>query len=388
MKVDTPRRLFGTYLDRHWTMLFSIALLIALGLRLVIMFQGQPNSARDSGSPDEYSYVSPRLSFTQGDAANYDQMARNFLAGRGLVYGEHDEHKASRPPLYSLFLAFLYALFGRSLLAVGLAHVCLGVGTCAIVGLLARRYLSPAAGLLSMLGTAAEPQLLKWSASVYSETLMVFLVALLVLAHLWAARRESIWPAIIAGLSIGIAALCRQTILPFFLFGAVWLGFKWSQRPSPVVRNLAVYLLSIALIISPYAIRNYMVQGAATPLTTKAGGILSGNNNPSARTIWEDPPKMEIGYRGFGQGFDTRHREKPTPAQKVETVPLQQHQARQVQFLQFVRGHPLRYLELCISRVMYMWNLWPTPPPSMIFFAVYWLMLVVACVGAIAYWKR
>ncbi len=387
MKTDKYVWTIHNWINRHWSALFAICLLFSIGLRLGIILLGQPTSSQQSDHR-RYTYVSPRLSFTEGDAANYDQMARNLLAGRGLVYGEHNQYKAARAPLYPLLLALLYAVFGRSALTVGLAHVVLGVGTCTVVGLVGRRYLGPAVGLLGMLGTAAEPQLLKWSTRVYSETLMVLLVALVVLIHLWAARRESIWPAIIAGLSIGIATLCRQTILPFVLFGGAWLGFQWSQKSYPVVRNLCAYLLIVPLTLAPYTVHNYMVQGAATPLTTKAGSIVWGNNNPSAKTIWEDPPKMEVGYRGFGQGFDSRRRTIEGQSQETELPPLAKHERGTVKFLQFVLAQPLRYLELCVSRVMYMWNLWPTPPPSIIFFAMYWLLLAIAVIGALVYWKH
>ena len=378
----------NTYLKQHWRPAFSAALLLAFGLRLAVLLAADPTAAERSASSERHGHVASRISFTTGDAANYDEMARNLIAGRGLVYGEEDEDKASRPPLYPLFLAFLYVCFGRSALTVGLAHVILGVATCAIVGRLAKQGLGPVAGLLAIIGVAGEPQLLKWSTRAYSETLMVLLVALLVMSHLWAADRKSFWPAAVAGVSVGIASLCRQTILPFALFGGVWLAFKWSRQAYPVVRNTAMYVLAVALVMIAYGTRNYLVQGAPTPLTTKAGGIASGNNSPSAKTIWEDPPRMESGYRGFGQGFESSRRAKQAPARVPNASPLSRHELGRRDFLRFVCVHPLRYLELSISRVMYMWNLWPTPPPSLLFFAAYWIFLLLAVMGGIAYWKR
>jgi len=37
---------------------------------------------------------------------------------------------------------------------------------------------------------------------------------------------------------------------------------------------------------------------------------------------------------------------------------------------------------------MYLWNLWPTPPPSIIFFVAYWIFLGMALIGGVVYWRR
>ena len=75
--------------------------IFALALRILIIFLG----------------VGFDKNLTFFDARDYDHHALTFLSGHGLTNGSA---WASRPPLYPLFLALVYRLFGHSYLMVRL----------------------------------------------------------------------------------------------------------------------------------------------------------------------------------------------------------------------------------------------------------------------------
>jgi len=88
--------------------------------------------------------------------------------------------------------------------------------------------------------------------------------------------------ACIAGGSIGLAALCRPTFLPFVAVIAVCELF-WPNHPSawrPRALRAAVVLLAAAVVVSPWAIRNQRQFDRLIATTTHGGYTLLLGNNP------------------------------------------------------------------------------------------------------------
>lgn len=74
--------------------------------------------------------ANPGTSTLTGDSAQYDEYARNLLAGKGYVCGKG--LFAHRPPGYPLFLALIYSVFSYSLFAVKIVQCFLNALTCVI----------------------------------------------------------------------------------------------------------------------------------------------------------------------------------------------------------------------------------------------------------------
>jgi len=116
------------------------------------------------------------------DGLVYDAIAVNLWEGRGFGWLSDDiVYRADRPPAYPFFLLFHYCLFGYSLTAVQVTQVLLSALTCVLVfaiGLRAGGYGTGALG-------ASLCCIYQWLAagftgSLYSETLAIFLLCLLV----------------------------------------------------------------------------------------------------------------------------------------------------------------------------------------------------------------
>ncbi len=112
------------------------------------------------------------------DPKAYDSIAKGLVQGEG--YHE-DGKRAFRPPGYPYFIAFLYSIFGDNPLSVKLVQALLGVFTCLIIFLLGRRFANERTGLWAAGFFAVYPQFIRYSGSLYVETLFIVLFFLAVL---------------------------------------------------------------------------------------------------------------------------------------------------------------------------------------------------------------
>lgn len=197
-----------------------------------------------------------------GDALDYHSYAVHLL-DRG-VYENADGLLAWRMPGYPLFLAAVYSIFGRSVLAVQLVQSIVGAGTCVLVFLVAADWLGSGWALAAGLSAAFYYDLFSSSARLLTECPTTFLITLSL--YLLGKRR-----AFGAGLVAGAAYLFRSEAAPFALLLA---GFAFHGRPRGPRRwrAPAALLLGAALCVLPWALRNRAALGRAV-LSSTAGSF-------------------------------------------------------------------------------------------------------------------
>lgn len=199
------------------------------------------------------------------DAGQYDRIAVNLLTGR---YAEFDSPTAWRMPLYPLFLASVYSVFGHSYTVVRVVQSVMGALLCVVIFHIAKTMFNEKVGLLASCVTALYPPFLGfylyWGGSGFllSENLFMFLLALFVLALL---KRKFI----LSGVLLGLLALTRPVI---GLFPLVLL-FLYKKKAVPA-------LIAFFLILSPWVVRNYLVFKTFIPFSTQGGFVLLATNNP------------------------------------------------------------------------------------------------------------
>ena len=178
----------------------------------------------------------------------------------------------------------------------------LGALTVLLIYLLARRIWGRGVGLVAATLAAIFPPFVLLSRDLLSETLFLplMLAALLCVLNFRRSGGELRW-ALAAGTVCGLAALTRNTALPLFV--AVPLGL-WTARPWLRPRAAlapALGLLTAALVIAPWAIRNQAEFGRFVPLTTSTGITAAGVYNAASFSdrddhgAWRDPqivPKL------------------------------------------------------------------------------------------------
>lgn len=212
-----------------------------------------------------------------GDPDGYRQVAANLL-DHG-VLGHGDLPTARRPPLYPLLLTPCLALGPWSRVAIGLLHVGLGLATVLLVYRLGREGGLGRFALLAAAMVACDPILLRQSTQVMTETPAALLTVAALIALTRAARRPTAASAAVAGGCLALGALCRPELLVWGALCAVLLpavATKGTRR----LALLGSMLGAAALVLAPWAVRNWVQLGRPIITTTHGGYTLLLGNNP------------------------------------------------------------------------------------------------------------
>ena len=212
------------------------------------------------------------------DPDGYLELARSLAGGQG--FSLEGRPTAYRPPLYPILLAPLIGTIGREGLPWGVAvlHLSLGTATVLLTHRAARGLgLSSGGSLAAAAIVGLDPVLLVQSRSIMTETTAAALVA----ATLAALTLPGIRGSILGGLGLGLASLCRPSLLAASGFvaiaGSIAGPGSWKVR----VGRSTILLGVTAATLSPWAWRNARAIGSPIWTTTHGGYTLALANNPA-----------------------------------------------------------------------------------------------------------
>lgn len=225
---------------------------------------------RLSADPDAYAQVAQAL-VERGEFAVRDEQGQWRIT-------------AYRPPLYPYLLACLGGPTSPHFeLRVAIAQGLLGVLTVIATWFVARQWgLAPWQAALAAGLVAIDPILLRQSAEVMTETLATALAVAALWALTWLNQAPNrVWRAATCGALLGLCVLCRPTFLPFAgLVGLVLLVRGMAMRGGARVAPW-LYLAALALVLSPWGVRNYLAFGKPIVTTTHGGQTVFRGNNPA-----------------------------------------------------------------------------------------------------------
>ena len=218
-----------------------------------------------------------------GDGAAFDAAAQNIRTdwiGKEVFY---------QAPLYPYFLAVVYTVFGHELWAARLIQIGLGAGACVLLALAGAAFFRESVALIAGFLLAVYGPALYFDGLIQKACLDLFFMT----ALLWSLGRiaqdtRRRWP-LLAGGVLGCLALTRETALVLLPIVLLWLGWRWWQaRDSrPARRATPLFLLGVAVILAPVAIRNYAVGGELFLTTSQSGANFYIGNNPDADGTYE-----------------------------------------------------------------------------------------------------
>ncbi len=208
------------------------------------------------------------------DSPEYDVVAQNLAHGHGFSI-KPDLPTPSRAPLYPLFLAAFYYIFGWAftpLSASMLHYTPLGVVqsamdalSCLIIYFIALRLFnrSQVVAVLSAALYAIYPAMIRYCHLMYTEVLFIFLFLLSILLLLRAIEKESYLLFILSGICLGLGTLTRGTTLLFPFFTLVLL-----LRNKKLLKKLFVFIACSIITVAPWTIRNYVQFHRFIPICT------------------------------------------------------------------------------------------------------------------------
>nr|WP_157527048.1 glycosyltransferase family 39 protein [Kibdelosporangium sp. MJ126-NF4]CEL12732.1 Conserved membrane protein [Kibdelosporangium sp. MJ126-NF4]CTQ93492.1 Conserved membrane protein [Kibdelosporangium sp. MJ126-NF4] len=200
----------------------------------------------------------------------YLELTQSLVDGRGFAFGT--DSTAYRPPGYPFLLLPLHLVSGGNVFVMRLLGVLCLAGAVWLGYLLARR-ISPVAGALVAVVTAAYPLFVYTATALYPQ-IPALLLVLVMLEFGLRARDRWVW-AIPSGLSAGFLTITVPSFAPTLLLLALFIG--WRSR-----RAIAVLLVAAAVIPGLWCLRNAVVMGAFIPVSTNNGVNLLLGNNPDA----------------------------------------------------------------------------------------------------------
>ncbi|HXG06061.1 MAG TPA: glycosyltransferase family 39 protein [Nitrososphaera sp.] len=246
-----------------------VVLVLALGLRLAVLVL----------------FVAPdpsRLTYNV-DAKGYERLAVNLLNGNGFTASEAPPFtpEVLRTPGYPLFVAGIYSLAGISPISVAFVQILLDVVSVALLYVVASMTGSKALAIVASCTRAFDPAAVALSNSLMSETVFIFfvLLSLLVIQRLLVLKDFGLVSAVWLGVVTAVCALVRPVGLYYGLgIGGFLLLFFWRKMRRPrLIKFLSLYLLTFAVLLSPWIVRNYAVMGAFFFSTASSYNLLFEN---------------------------------------------------------------------------------------------------------------
>lgn len=216
------------------------------------------------------------------DADRYGDIANTILRG---TYRDVD-----RAPVYTVFVAAIYALFQHSNLAVKIAQCAIDTGTVALIWILGQRFApGQRTGGIAAFLYAVYP-LAWWRCGfVDKEVIETFALA----AAVSSLRMSGLRRSFVTGLLLGFANLVKPVLLGMPLVVGIWI---WKRRtaarkPGPL---LATLVLGTLLFVTPWTARNYLLTRQFIPVAVENGGLTAYvGNYPPSLGVWEGPHKAE-----------------------------------------------------------------------------------------------
>jgi tetratricopeptide (TPR) repeat protein len=359
--------------DRGWeaAVVAGVAV-VAFALRLAYLWQIRSAPYFDDPIADSLIYLERAGQILAGD-----------WVGDGIYFH-------SSPP-YPYFIALVFSLSRGSFLALGVIQALFGTANCVLVYFLARRLGGRAAAAVAGI-TAALYGLL---AFFDGELLMIFLtlffgdLALLLLLRARKSRRLR-W-ALLAGISLGLAALDKTNLLLFAPVAAWWLAAEYSLRwRAWRWKPALVFAVGVSLMVLPVTLRNYLVADDLVLISSNAGVNLFIGNNPQGRGVFHLPPDSGLTNTDlYGSSVAVAEAESGRKLKPSEVSEFWSGKA-----LHFMRERPFEVAKLVGWKVLLLFNAveipnhldfyyvrWKYAPVLWILFAGFWLVAPLALVG-------
>jgi hypothetical protein len=243
-------------------------------------------------------------------ARRYDDTALSILSGEGILFPKVVDPArtglASRPPGYAMFLASVYATFGRSFPIVAAVQDVLNSLAVLAVFLFGYRVFGFASGFLAGVLVAVSPHIAATSNLILADAissvpiLLAFIVALPIVQSRTSSRSDSIRVCVVAFL-LGCGVWLRPNVVLLGPFAALFLLFLLG-RNRRALALASVVAIGPLLVVSPITLRNWFVFGEFVPVSINGGitlwqGVADAGGKEYGARVWDKQVMAEEAER-------------------------------------------------------------------------------------------
>jgi 4-amino-4-deoxy-L-arabinose transferase-like glycosyltransferase len=224
------------------------------------------------------------------DAAEYDAVAWNLARGAGfsMVGAGGPYATAFVPPVVPWLTSLVYRAVGHQFFAGILLQCAIGALVPLLLAGFAASIFGGRAGRVAGWLAALHPLLVFFSGYLLTETTFTALLLIALIASAAWVKTPRAGRALGVGLTWGLASLARPTalLLPAVVAAWAWVPLGLTVPGRERMRQMALLLLGLALVVGPWTLRNALVLHAFVPVTTGGGRALLDSNN---EILWNDP---------------------------------------------------------------------------------------------------
>jgi len=188
-----------------------------------------------------------------GDEPLYHGLAVNLLIGNGYTF--EGDPRVYPPPLYSVFIALVYCIFGISPPAVRITQAILGSFLCMLLSLWAAKIWDKRAGILVGVFSAFNYTFVRMPFFLRSENLyfLLFAAATMVTWHLGTTNHRWKSKSMLSGILWALSALTREIAKPVAYLMILWIVLRTNWKKA----SLLLVMMLIAIL--PWSIRNHLI---------------------------------------------------------------------------------------------------------------------------------
>ena len=275
------------------------------------------------------------------DERHWDALGKAYLA-LGVLLPDTGMY---RPPLYGLFLAGIYRMFGHAPAIVRIAQAVIGAITCWLIFLIGCKMGRGNArvGLVGAALFAIYPLFVFFPAVLMAETLLVFLTTVSFVGYLRFSQQSTHLRAMAFGGAVGLSALCKTSLIAVALARALGMDMALSPAPRPKSRaRRGSSSAAVIAVIAPWTARNDALSGEIVPISANLGINLLVGAHPQGRGYYDNRINYLAQYHTLA---DTSH--AAVADRKVVGI-----------VLGWIAHNPLHYLRLSIDKLFYFWCPW------------------------------
>jgi 4-amino-4-deoxy-L-arabinose transferase-like glycosyltransferase len=186
------------------------------------------------------------------------------------------------PPLYTILIAINLSLFGDTIFPIKLAQIITDALTTILLYRLVKRFFADSIALLTSIFWAIYPFAIYSTLYIGPETIFTFIMVVHVTLLVSAIRLSRFKVSLSAGSILGLATLTRGTTQFFPVIVPLFFLLSCRRFNKRVMLNSVSVIVSFAVVICPWAIRNYYVLGEIIPVANASGVLLFG----SSERLW------------------------------------------------------------------------------------------------------